>query len=378
MSKKVFIRTFGCQMNARDSEVVAGILMDAGYRLSDSADKADVVLFNSCSVRKHAEDRLFGNIAELKGLKKKRPRLVIALMGCTAQNYKHNIFKKAPLVDIVCGPGNEFDLPVLIENFLKTRSRIVAVNKVDKKRPEVSTGYRNAGKTALVSIGEGCNNFCSYCIVPYVRGKERYRDVGDIVREVRDLAACGYKEIMLLGQNVNSYGRTPNSELQTPNFVHLLEALNGIDGIERIKFMTSHPKDASKELFGAIASLEKVCKQLHLPVQSGSDRILKLMSRGYTSKRYLKLVEDYKKMVPGGSITTDILVGFPTETERDFKATYDIMKKIRFNSAFIFKYSPRPPAKAAKMTDDVTRDVKEERHRKLLELQRKISGEGIR
>ncbi len=362
-------------MNARDSEGVTGALLAAGYRLTDSADKADVVIFNSCSVRKHAEDRLFSNIADLKSLKMKRPGVVVVLMGCTAQNYKEKIFKKAPLVDIVCGPGNEPDLPVLIENFLDNRSKIVAVNKVDKRRPETGNDYRRPGKTQLVSIGEGCDNFCSYCVVPYVRGKERYRDAKDIIREVRGLAAAGHREVMLLGQNVNSYGQISDSKSQISDFGRLLEALNDIKGIVRIRFMTSHPKDASKELFMAMAKLEKVCKHLHLPLQSGSDRILKLMNRGYSSKKYLKLVREYKKIVPDGTISTDIIVGFPTETDRDFKATYDIMKKIRFNNAFLFKYSPRPPAKAAGMDDDVLKEVKEKRHWALLQLQRAISKE---
>ena len=368
-------------MNSRDSEFVKGLLLDAGFRAVDSAEKADVVVFNSCSVRKHAEDRLFSNIASLKELKKTRPFIVIVLMGCTAQNYKKKIFDKSPLVDIVCGPGNEGDLPNLIKKFIKNRSAIVAVDKVDKKRPEVLPKYRDTPGKALVSIGEGCDNYCSYCVVPYVRGIERYRDAKDIIREVKDLAAREYKEIMLLGQNVNSYGEKLSAiscQLSAKKncFVKLLETLNGIDGIEHITFMTSHPKDASIELFKAIGRLNKIEKHLHLPMQSGSDRILCLMNRGYTAEKYLRLVKAYRKCVPGGTISTDIIVGFPSETEKDFNGTLNMIKNIKFSGAFIFKYSPRPPAKAASLPDDVPKDVKEKRHRMVLELQRKISKEG--
>lgn len=353
-------------MNLRDSEFVAGLLLESGFKKTDSVDKADVILFNSCSVRKHAEDRLFSNIAALKKLKSKRPDIIIGLIGCTAQNYKDKAIERAPLVDLVCGPGNEGDLPHLIKAIAKNRCPIIATNKVNEKRPEAFPKYRDGGFKALVSIGEGCDNFCSYCIVPYVRGRERSRDAKDIIREVKDLAARGFKEITLLGQNVNSYGHKTD-------FVSLLGRLNKVEGIERIRFMTSHPKDASLELFKAMRSLDKVCEHLHLPLQSGSDRILKLMNRKYTRKKYVKLIAEYKKLVPSGSVTTDIIVGFPSESERDFQDTIKAMKEIGLDSAFLFKYSPRPPAKSAKLKDSVPKDVKEKRLKALLELQAGIS-----
>jgi len=373
MTKKVYLKSFGCQMNIRDSEFVMGHLLEEGFRAAESADEADIVLFNSCSVRKHAEDRLFGNIMDLKKLKEKRPDLVIGLMGCTAQAYKAKILERVPIVDLICGPGNETDLPGMIKNVIKNRRALVAIDKVDRKRPEAFPEYRADAFKAYVSIGEGCDNFCSYCIVPYVRGRERSRHAKDIIREARDLAKRGFKEITLLGQNVNSYGKVTSHKSQVTSFVRLLEEVNAIKDIERIRFMTSHPKDASTDLFKAMRDLDKVCEHLHLPLQSGSDKILKLMNRKYTRSKYLKLAEEYKKIVPDGAITTDFIVGFPSETKRDFDDTVDIMKKIRFDGAFAFKYSPRPPAKSVRLKDNVPKEEKEERLKTLLDLQGKIS-----
>lgn len=370
----LYIRTFGCQMNVRDAEFVMGLLLDNGFKKVDEVEQADVVLFNSCSVRKHAEDRLISNIASLAKLKKKKPGLLIGLMGCTAQNYKDKILHKAPLLDFVCGPGNEVDLPNIIKDVYVNRLPIVAVDKVDKKRTELFPKYREQAFKAFVSISEGCNNFCSYCIVPYVRGRERSREASNIIKEIKDLAARGFKEITLLGQNVNSY-QGQGSRGVGQGFVGLLGKINKIDGIERIRFMTSHPKDAHVELFKAVRDLDKVCEHLHLPLQSGSDKILKRMNRGYTAKKYLKLASDYKKFVPEGSITTDIIVGFPSETEADFCKTVDVMKEVGFDSSFAFKYSPRPPAKASKLEDDVSKEEKERRLKIVLDLQCAISEE---
>ncbi len=365
-------------MNIRDSEFVMGLLIDNGFTRAESAEKADIILFNSCSVREHAEDRLISNIADLKLEKKKRPRLVIGLIGCTAQNHKSKMLERLPVLDIVCGPGNESDLPRMIKDVLKDRCSMVAVDKVDDKRPELFPSYRENKFKAFVSIGEGCDNYCSYCIVPYVRGRERSRDIEDIVREVNDLAGRGYKEVTLLGQNVNSY---KGSRVQGPGsrkniktgFAELLQKINGIKGIERIRFMTSHPKDAHVELFKAMRDLDKICEHLHLPIQSGSDRILKLMNRNYARAKYLKLVEEYKKFVPGGSITTDIIAGFPSESDRDFNDTVDLMKEVGFDGAFTFKYSSRPPARSAELIDDVSEALKQERLEMLMVLQREIS-----
>jgi len=355
-------------MNVRDSEFVSGLLIDNGFRLSGSIEEADVILFNSCSVRKHAEDRLFSNITYLKKLKKKRPGLIIGLMGCTAQAYKGEAITRSPVIDIVCGTGNEADLPRLIKYARRKKLRIIATDKVDAKRPELYPEYREHEFKALVSIGEGCDNFCSYCIVPYVRGRERSRDAKDIIREVKSLAGRGFKEITLLGQNVNSYKTGGDRD-----FIKLLGAVNKIDGIERIRFMTSHPKDAHTELFIAMRDLQKVCEHLHLPLQAGSDRILKLMNRKYTAKKYLKLVESYKKILPSGSITTDVIVGFPSETDSDFKRTCDIMKDIGFDSAYTFKYSLRLKTASSKLTDDVSAKTKAERLDIIMKIQRGIS-----
>lgn len=373
MSKKIFIKTFGCQMNVRDSEFVMGLLLEDGFKEAPSEDKAGVIIFNSCSVRKHAEDRLFSNIMGLKHLKARKPGLIIGLMGCTAQSYKEKALGRAPVIDFVCGPGNEHELPKIIRKVLKDRRPVLATDKVNKLRPELFPEYRTKWEFASVSISEGCDNYCSYCIVPYVRGGERSREARDIIKEVKGLASRGFKDIMLLGQNVNSYGRSAKYDVRSTAFVKLLEKLNEIPGIEKIRFMTSHPKDISKELFEAMGGLKKIDKRLHLPVQSGSNRILKLMNRGYTKEHYQKLVKMYRTLVPGGEITTDIIVGFPGETEKDFKDTVRLMDKARFDGAYIFKYSPRPPARSCKLKDDVSPEEKQRRLRLILDMQKRMS-----
>jgi tRNA-2-methylthio-N6-dimethylallyladenosine synthase len=285
-------------------------------------------------------------------------------MGCTAQAYKEKAAGRAPILDFICGPGNEHEIPEIIKRAVKSGRTIVATDKVNSPRPELFPEFRSKGRLAHVSISEGCDNYCSYCIVPYVRGRERSRAAEDIIKEVKDLASRGFDEIMLLGQNVNSYGH---------DFIGLLEKLNGIDGIVKIRFMTSHPKDTGRELFEAIGSLSKVSKRLHLPVQSGSDRILKLMNRGYTRNKYLKLVDMYRKLVPEGEITTDIIVGFPSETKKDFDDTMLLIKKADFAGAYIFKYSPRPPAESCKLKDDVPSEEKDLRHAAILDMQRSMA-----
>ena len=360
----LYIKTFGCQMNVRDSEFVTGILMESGFKKVDSEEKADVIIFNSCSVRKHAEDRLFSNISELKHLKSRKPGLIIGLMGCTAQSYKEKAIGMAPIIDFVCGPGNEHEIPLIIEKVKKSGRAILATDKVDSPRPELFPKFRTEGTFASVPIGEGCNNYCSYCIVPYVRGRERSRNPKDIIKEVEGLAARGFKEIMLLGQNVNSYKH---------GFVKLLEKLSNIDGVKKIRFMTSHPKDASKELFEAMRDLKKIDNRLHLPVQSGSNRILKMMNRGYTKDHYKKLIKMYRSIVPGGEVTTDIIVGFPTETKKDFKDTVKLVKDTKFDGAYIFKYSPRPPAVSCKLKDNVSAEEKQRRLAIILDMQREMS-----
>ncbi|MFA5164016.1 MAG: tRNA (N6-isopentenyl adenosine(37)-C2)-methylthiotransferase MiaB [Candidatus Omnitrophota bacterium] len=360
---KIFLVTFGCQMNFRDSEEIAGLFMKKGYALADSPEEADVAIFNTCSVRKHAEDRAISNIGELKALKKKRPGMVIGVVGCMAKAQGDKIIERLPIVDFIAGPANIYDIPGIAEGILAERKE--AVIATDKNaRPYVGNiAYHTKGISALVTIMEGCNNFCSYCIVPYVRGREVSRPSGDVIEEIRALAECGYKEVTLLGQNVNSY----------TDFTGLLKEINGVTGIERIRFLTSHPKDAGEDLFRAMRDLPKVCEHLHLPLQSGSDRILKSMNRGYTSSDYLKKVEMLRKHVPDCAITTDVIVGYPGESDEDFGKTKKLIEDIGFNSAFIFKYSPRPPAKASGLEDDVPKKTKEERNQALLRLRDKIS-----
>jgi len=366
--KKVYIRTFGCQMNVRDSEIILGMLQEKGYRQAGRLEDADAILFNTCSVRRHAEERAISNMGALLKNKKQRSK-VYGIIGCTAQALKKDLFRRLPDLDIVCGTGQIHRLPELIRDAQK--SRILACGSINKDIPEMQFHYGQERKAAFVSIIRGCNNFCSYCIVPYVRGKERSRKVEDIAREVEDLTKRGTEEITLLGQNVNSYKGDVSAK--KCDFVQLLKFMNGIKGVKRIKFMTSHPKDATIELFKAIRDFDKVVKQLHLPLQSGSDRILKLMNRGYTSRKYTGLVRKLRALVPGCKISTDIIVGFPGETEADFRKSYKIMNGIKFNAAYIFKYSPRLPAKSAFMEDSVPQKTKEKRHKILLDLQKRLA-----
>ena len=368
MKKKVYIRTFGCQMNVRDSEIITGLFLGKCFQQADSADEADIVLFNTCSVRRHAEERAISNMGALLKNKKQRSK-VYGIIGCTAQALKKDLFRRLPGLDIVCGTGQIHRLPKLVQEAQK--SKILACGGVDEDIPQPQSCYREDKQAAFVSIMRGCNNFCSYCIVPYVRGKERSRKVEDIAREVEDLTKRGIEEITLLGQNVNSYKGDVSAK--KCDFVQLLKFMNGIKGVKRIKFMTSHPKDATIELFRAIRDFDKVVKQLHLPLQSGSDRILKLMNRGYTSRKYTGLVRKLRILVPGCRITTDMIVGFPGETNADFRKSYKIMNEIKFNAAYIFKYSPRLPAKSSFMEDSVPKETKEKRHKILLDLQKRLA-----
>jgi len=378
-------------MNEADSELVYRMLFAKGYQKAGSYEDADVILFNTCSVRKHAEDRVWGKVGELKKLRTTNYELrtpIIGVIGCMARAQKERIFERLPHVNFICGPSNIYEVVNLIEQTLENpKKHFSAINK--RKRPlkkrtvslfaERSTKakrgqflYREEKIRAWVNITYGCDNFCSYCIVPYVRGRQISRRPEDIIDEVKMLVDDGVKEVTLLGQNVNSYRQGLRIKDKGLSFVKLLEKVNKIDGLLRIRFMTSHPKDANAELFKAIRDLDKVCEHLHLPLQSGSDRILKLMNRKYTAGDYLRLIEQYRKMVNGGSLTTDIIVGFPTETEWDFYKTYMLMKEVKFDSAFIFKYSPRPYTAAYRMKDDVKRELKEQRNQVLLKFQDRI------
>lgn len=359
-------------MNEADSELVYSMLLSQGYTKASSYQDADVILFNTCSVRKHAEDRVWGKAGELKKLS---PKPIIGIIGCMAKAQGSKIYERLPHVNFICGPSDIYAVADLIEQAQGSPGQHLSAIG-EQKRPIKkwcqAPFFREDKIRAWVNISYGCNNFCSYCIVPYVRGREISRKSEDIIDEVKMLIDEGVKEVTLLGQNVNSY-----SKEQKAGFVKLLEKINEINGLLRIRFMTSHPKDANIDLFKATNDLDKVCEHLHLPLQSGSDRILRLMNRKYTASDYLKLIERYRRIVNNGSLTTDIIVGFPTETEEDFYQTYMLMKYIKFDNIFIFKYSPRPYTAASKMNDDVAAEVKEERNQMLLRLQDKIRKDKI-
>jgi len=500
---RVLLRTFGCQMNIRDSEVIAGILIQAGFELRQSEDDADVVILNTCAVREHAEEKVWSEIGSLAKRRTKHeargtqneirrtkneargtnevhspwstvhskdardqfceakkvtvtksdshlsartenrePRTaspIIGLVGCMAKNYGQAAFTRSPFVDFVVGPQDIAKIPEILQKLVHSQSILrqaqdcvvdgrqnretkdEARSTRDEKeiearsikhegregdrnrkqenteiqrtkqpssilferkiwetdgltRPEeiYHSGFRSDTKKAYIVISEGCSNYCSYCVVPYVRGQLRHRRQEDILREAQEAASKGITEIFLLGQNVNSY-RSVSATGAEGDFVDLLEAVHALEGVSRISFISSHPKDSNTRLFKAIAGLEKVKKSLHLPFQSGSDHILKSMNRGYNSKYYLELAREYRKIVPGGELSTDIIVGFPGESEEDFQATYRMVEDVRFDSAFIFKYSPRPHSKAVDFSDDVEKHEKERRHKLILDLQKRVS-----
>ncbi len=418
--KKIFIRSFGCQMNVRDSEVICGLLKREGYKITQVHQKADIILFNTCSVRQHAEDKVWSEIGRFK--KGQSPKNnsendlsgtvfkgketlgtvpfsrhsraltgtvpIIGIIGCMAQNYKDEIFRRAPQVSFVVGPSDIHKIPEIIKKLLairkKGQSPLNSSNSPDGDSPLLQlkiwetdggfrpeeiyhTGYYQDKEHAYVVISEGCSNFCSYCVVPYVRGALHNRNHKDILKEIGEALESGIKRITLLGQNVNAY---QDGDI---NFIRLMEQVNALGDLEEFSFITSHPRDTSGNLFKSVAELAKLKKYLHLPVQSGSDRILKAMNRGYTRRFYLDLAQNYRKMVKKGALTTDIILGFPSETEEDFKDTYKLVQEIEFDAAYIFKYSPRPHSVALNFNDDVPREEKERRHRLILELQKEIS-----
>lgn len=367
--KTYFTFTYGCQMNERDSETIAGLLTDLGYEKASSEDKADLIIFNTCCVRETAERKIYGRLNQLKRLKDKNPGLLIGVGGCMAQKDRERVLAKAPHVDFVFGTHNIQELPELIEKAAVAREPIVQV--WDEGREPLDLPVKRQGKVkAFVTITYGCTNFCTYCIVPYVRGKERSRRLEDIVQEVTQLAREGFKEVILLGQNVNTYGRDLSEDV---TFAQLLRAVNEVEGIERIRYTTSHPRDFSNDIIAAVRECEKVCEHFHLPVQAGSNRILERMNRGYTREDYLALVERIRTQVPNSSITTDIIVGFPGETKEDFADTLDLVHRVRFSNAFTFIFSPRSGTPAANMPDQVPEEVKKERLERLMEVQDCIS-----
>jgi len=372
-------------MNVRDSEVICGLLNKDGCKIVSEPQEAEIILFNTCSVRQHAEDKVWSEVGRYQGK-------IIGLVGCMAQAHKEDIFKRAPNVDFVVGPSDIHKIPGIISRLSGKRGQSPTTAGSPERsrgkygdsplfqlkiwetdgglRPDeiYHTGFYDDKEHAYVVISEGCSNYCSYCVVPYVRGELRNRNYKDILKEIKQAVDKGISKITLLGQNVNAY-----FSQSAVSFIDLLKDVNVINGIKEFSFITSHPKDTSSELFKAMADLEKLKKYLHLPVQSGSDRILGLMNRGYTRRFYLDLADNYRKIIRNGTLTTDIIVGFPTETEKDFQDTKDLVQNLGFEVAFIFKYSTRLHTEAAKMVDDVEKKEKERRHRIILDLQRNIS-----
>ena len=363
------VHSFGCQQNVSDGEKIKGMLAMMGYGFSDSADGADLVLFNTCAVRENAEDRVFGNLGALKHNKKLKPDMLIGVCGCMVQqeHITERIKKSFPYVDMVFGTHVLHTLPQLIYEALTTHKRQISIPQMDGVIAEGIPLRRESKLKASIPIMYGCNNFCTYCIVPYVRGRERSRDPEEIVREAEQLVADGYKELLLLGQNVNSYGRGTDVD-----FPELLRRINAIPGEFKISYMSSHPKDATHELIDTIAECEKVTRHFHLPVQSGSSRILKLMNRSCTREHYLELINYAKEHIPDVALTSDIIVGFPGETYEDFQETLSLIREVKYDSLFTFIYSPRKGTKAAEMPDPISQEEKGRWFRELLEVQGEI------
>ena len=439
---RVYIRTFGCQMNSRDSELVAGQFVNRGYQLVDTAKEADVILLNTCSVREHAEDKVWSELGRLRKLKSVPPsfagaklnrrdnhpkKIIIGVIGCMARNLGNKIIERMPHVDLVVGPNDLANIYDYVKEILKERRRFVEVSSATRDKSFYKHLYHQNKKHSYVNISEGCSNFCSYCVVPYVRGRHRSRAAEDILKEIKQLVKDGVNSITLLGQNVDDYSYRLKTKDQRPktkkiDFVGLVEVISRIKGVKELSFVTSHPKDIDAStslsipsslgmirgmvsesnhdpepldfardgsrdgepveprsrrvdflLFDLMEQRKNIKKYLHLPVQSGSNRILKLMNRKYTRAKYLKIIAQYRKKVPNGILATDVIVGFPSETEKDFRDTFDLIKKVEFNFAYIFKYSPRPHTKAKDLPDDVPKQEKERRHRILLDLQKGIS-----
>ena len=361
------VTTFGCQMNARDSEKLSGILTEIGYELTDSEENADFVIYNTCTVRDNANQRVYGRLGFLNSMKRKKPHLRIALCGCMMQEPSviEKIKKSYRFVDLIFGTHNIFKFAELLVTMFENHEMIIDIwQETDQIVEELPISRKYPYKSGI-NIMFGCNNFCSYCIVPYVRGRERSRDPKEIIREIENLVSDGVVEIMLLGQNVNSYGKT----LEHPiTFAQLLQEVEQIEGLKRIRFMTSHPKDLSDELIEVMKNSRKICRHLHLPVQAGSDRILKAMNRKYTKEQYLALVEKIKTAMPDISLTTDLIVGFPGETLEDVEETIDIVRKVQYDNAFTFIYSKRTGTPAASMENQVPEAVVKEGFDKLLKV----------
>lgn len=371
MKKTYAIINYGCQMNESDSEHYAGQLLDLGYEASADYEHADVVVINTCCVRENAEKKILGKIGEMKRLKRENPDMVLCVAGCMAQEWGKDLQKKYPQVDLVLGTAHVNNFSSILQNHFAGHGRAESVYDDLAIMPQEFEGsfVRKSSFAAWVPIMYGCNNFCTYCIVPYVRGRERSRSAEAICHEIEKAVALGYKEFTLLGQNVNSYGKDRGEE---EGFSKLLELVDAIPGVERIRYMTSHPRDMSEAVVRTIAESQHICKNFHIPVQSGSSRIMKAMNRGYDRERYLKLVETIRRCVPDAVITTDLIVGFPGETEKDFEETLDLLRTVEYDDAFTFIYSPRKGTPAAGFGAQVPDAVKHERLDRLMALQNEI------
>ncbi|MBQ3133529.1 MAG: tRNA (N6-isopentenyl adenosine(37)-C2)-methylthiotransferase MiaB [Clostridia bacterium] len=376
VSPLAYIRTFGCQQNVADAEHIKGMLAEMGFGFTEEPGEADFILFNTCAVREHAEDRVFGNVGALKTFKTRKPSLLIAVCGCMVQqeHIAEKLKKSYPFVGLVFGTHVLYKFPELLANTLRKGKRVIETPTEDGNIAEGIPVCRDRGAKAWLPIMYGCNNFCTYCVVPYVRGRERSRLPEDVLAEAKELVAAGYKEITLLGQNVNSYGKSEGFEVDFPE---LLRRINDIPGDFIIRFMTSHPKDATPRLFDTIAACEKVSRHFHLPVQSGSSRILKAMNRHYTREEYLNLVAYARKVVPDISFTSDIIVGFPGETREDFEETLSLIDEVGYTSLFTFIYSPRVGTPAASMPDPISAEEKSRWFQELTAKQEKIAAKRL-
>jgi len=365
---KVYIETYGCQMNLADTEIVQGILQNNGYSPSKNAEDADVILVNTCSIRENAEQRIYGRLGNFKRIKDKKPDVVIGILGCMAERLREDLVGKKKIVDVVVGPDEYRRLPELIDLAFNGDKGIgIKLSKTETYDDIIP--HREEGLSAWISVMRGCDKFCTFCVVPFTRGRERSRSLQSVVEEVIQLSERGFKEVTLLGQNVNSYTDNGN------DFSDLLAACAEVNHSMRIRFTTSHPQDLSDKLLYTIAENKNICNYIHLPVQSGSDRILELMNRTYTIKQYLDLIDRARKIIPGVSFSTDIIAGFPTETYEDHIKTLDVMREVKYDGAFMFKYSPRERTKAFRMTDDVSEETKTKRLQEIINLQQQISFE---
>jgi tRNA-2-methylthio-N6-dimethylallyladenosine synthase len=375
------VRTYGCQMNVHDSERLAGLLEAAGYQRAAEGADADVVVFNTCAVRENADNKLYGNLSHLAPRKRSNPDMQIAVGGCLAQKDKDTVLRKAPWVDVVFGTHNIGSLPTLLDRARHNRTAQVEIAEALQQFPSSLPSVRESAYAAWVSISVGCNNSCTFCIVPALRGKEVDRSPADILAEVRSLVDDGVLEVTLLGQNVNAYGVSFAEPAQPRNrgaFAELLRACGRIDGLERVRFTSPHPAEFTDDVIEAMAQTPNVCPALHMPLQSGSDRVLRAMRRSYRAERYLGIIERVRAAMPHAAITTDLIVGFPGETEEDFAATLDVVRRARFAAAFTFQYSKRPGTPAAELDGQLPKSVVQERYERLVELQERISLEGNR